>query len=162
MNPRKANRWRTACRPRDRRSARHRGGLLGLGVAAGVVGASGWRPWGGPADNAPLVAYLPEVRLAVGQSRVIHAERGDCGKLPREWRDVVGGLPTSLIGTFSDGGLVRRHSMFCKGVTPARGIRFTATAPGTEEMYVTGDYMKITVVDSGTEPSTQGTGAPDG
>ncbi len=37
--------------------------------------------------------------------------------------------------------------MFCKGVTPARGVRFTAKAPGTEEMYVVGDYMKITVVD---------------
>lgn len=54
--------------------------------------------------------------------------------------------------------------MFCKGVTPARGVRFTATAPGTEEMYVIGDYMKITVVDEasltdvtpeGNEPEVQ-------
>lgn len=50
-------------------------------------------------------------------------------------------------GAFSDAGVVRRYSMFCEGVTPAQGIRFTATAPGTEEMYVAGDYMKVTVVD---------------
>ena len=93
----------------------------------------------------------------MGQSQVIHGERGDCGKLPREWRDVRGHLPTSPLGEFSDGGLVRRHSMFCKGTTPARGIRFTATKAGIEEMYVTGDYMKIIVVERSSDtPSVDG------
>lgn len=121
--------------------------LFGLGVLAGRLWDSEWRPWRTEVDDAPLITYLPEVRLVVGQSRIIHGERGDCGKRPRDWRDVWGNLPSSRIGDFSDAGVVRRYSMFCKGVTPARGIRFTATAPGTEEMYVTGDYMKITVVD---------------
>lgn len=121
--------------------------LFSLGVLAGRLWDPEWRPWRTEVDDAPLITYLPEVRLVVGQSHIIHGERGDCGRLPREWRDVWGNLPSSRIGEFSDAGVVRRYSMFCKGVTPARGIRFTATAPGTEEMYVTGDYMKITVVD---------------
>ncbi|WP_411036052.1 hypothetical protein [Shinella sp. BYT-45] len=122
-------------------------GLFAMGVATGLAWDTQWRPWRTEVDDAPLITYLPEVRLVVGQSRIIHGERGDCGRLPREWRDVWGNLPSSRIGEFSDAGVVRRYSMFCKGVTPARGIRFTAKAPGTEEMYVTGDYMKITVVD---------------
>ncbi|MBD0417233.1 hypothetical protein [Oryzicola mucosus] len=120
--------------------------LFAVGVGTGAIASTGWRPWRTATDDAPLITYLPEVRLVVGQSRIIHGERGDCGQLPREWRDVWGNLPTSRIGEFTDGGLVRRYSMFCKGVTPARGIRFAALSPGTEEMYVTGDYMKITVV----------------
>lgn len=137
--------------------------LFGLGVATGTVAVSGWRPWGGPADDAPFVVYHPQVRLVVGQSMVVHGERGDCGKLPRDWRDVVGHLPTSTLGEFSDGGLVRRHSMFCKGITPARGIRFTATKPGMEEMYITGDYMKILVVareDAAAAEPVSGSGGP--
>lgn len=122
-------------------------GLFSTGVATGLAWDTQWRPWRTEVDDAPLITYLPEVRLVVGQSRIIHGERGDCGRLPRDWRDVWGNLPSSRIGEFSDAGVVRRYSMFCKGVTPARGIRFTAKAPGTEEMYVTGDYMKITVVD---------------
>lgn len=121
--------------------------LFCLGALTGRLWDSEWRPWRTEVDEAPLITYLPEVRLVIGQSRIIHGERGDCGRLPRDWRDVWGNLPSSRIGEFSDAGVVRRYSMFCKGVTPARGIRFTATAPGTEEMYVTGDYMKITVVD---------------
>lgn len=124
-------------------------GLFLLGIAVGVAWDTEWRPWRTEADNAPLITYLPEVRLVVGQSRIIHGERGDCGRLPRDWRDVWGNLPSSRIGDFSDAGIVRRYSMFCKGATPARGVRFTAKAPGTEEMYVIGDYMKITVVDEG-------------
>ncbi|WP_374788880.1 hypothetical protein [Brucella oryzae] len=122
-------------------------GLFSMGVAVGIAWDTEWRPWRTEVDDAPLITYLPEVRLVVGQSRIIHGERGDCGRLPRDWRDVWGNLPSSRIGDFSDAGIVRRYSMFCKGVTPARGVRFTAKAPGTEEMYVVGDYMKITVVD---------------
>lgn len=133
-------------------------GLFSLGVATGLAWDSEWRPWPTDVDNAPLISYLPEVRLVVGQSRIIHGERGDCGKRPREWRDVWGNLPSSRIGDFTDAGVVRRYSMFCKGVTPARGVRFTAKAPGTEEMYVVGDYMKITVVDESSLTTVSPTG----
>lgn len=121
--------------------------LFLVGMGAGVLVASDWRPWGGPADAAPMIRYDPELRMTVGESRVIHGERGDCGKLPREWDDLQNSLPASALGTFSDGGLVRRNSKYCKGVTPARGIRFTATKPGTELMHITGDLIKMTVVE---------------
>jgi len=135
-------------------------GLFAMGLATGLAWDTQWRPWRTAVDDAPLITYLPEVRLVVGQSRIIHGERGDCGRLPREWRDVWGNLPSSRIGEFSDAGVVRRYSMFCKGVTPARGIRFTAKAPGTEEMYVTGDYMKITVVDEASLTAASGDAGP--
>ncbi len=119
--------------------------VFGLGIAIGNVWASGWRPWGGPADDAPLVVYKPEVFMTVGESKIIHAERGDCGRLPRDWQDVAGDLPGPALGTFSDGGLAQRNSIFCKGRTPARAIVFNAERPGVEEFRIQGDHMKVTV-----------------
>jgi hypothetical protein len=122
--------------------------LLMLGVAIGSIWSSGWRPWGGLADHAPLVVYKPEVWMAVGESKVIHAERGDCGRMPREWIDVVSSLPPAALGTFSDGGLARRNSKFCKGMTPARAIIFTARQEGVEEFNIEGDLLKVTIADA--------------
>jgi len=122
--------------------------LFSLGVGTGWLMASDWRPWGGPADGAPLVAYTPEIQMAVGESRVIHAERGDCGRLPRDWPDVAGALPASFTGVFSDGGLARRNSKFCGGDTPARAIVFTAERPGIEEFLIQGDFFKVTVAEA--------------
>ncbi len=118
-----------------------------LGMATGAMLTSDWRPWGRPAENVPFVVYQPELQMTVGESRIIHGERGDCGKMPREWSDVWNGLSPSALGTYSDGGLVRRNSKYCKGITPARGIRFTATTPGTETLHVSGDMIKLTVVE---------------
>lgn len=128
--------------------------LFGLGLGTGMLFSSDWRPWGGPADNAPLIAYTPEVEMTVGESRVIHAERGDCGKLPREWPDVAGSLPASFTGVFSDGGLARRNSKFCGGETPARAIVFTAHSPGVEEFLIQGDFFKVTVAEAASLPAT--------
>lgn len=119
--------------------------MFALGLGAGLLINSDWRPWGGPADHAPLVTYTPEVRLAVGERKVIYAERGDCGKLPRDWPPLAAGLPASQLGTFSDGGLARRNSKFCGGITPARAIVFNAKAAGNEEFLIQGDYFNITV-----------------
>lgn len=128
--------------------------LFGLGLGSGVMLASDWRPWAGPADHAPLIAYTPEVEMTVGESRVIHAERGDCGKLPRDWPDVAGNLPAAQTGVFSDGGLARRNSKFCGGATPARAIVFTAQRPGVEEFLIEGDFFKVTVAEAETTPET--------
>lgn len=120
--------------------------LLCIGVAAGaVLGASGWRPWAGPADNAPIIAFNPKIDMKVGESRPIYAERSDCGKLPRDWAEVRAELPFARTGEFSDGGLARRFSKFCKGLTPARAIVFTATKAGIEEFEIQGDFFKMTV-----------------
>ena len=122
--------------------------LLALGAAAGHVRGTGWRPWSGPADNAPLVVYKPQVYLKVGQSKTIHAERGNCGELPRDWPDVADDLPPSALGSFSDGGLARRNSKFCKGTTPARAIVYTAAKAGIEELMIQGDFLKVTVAEA--------------
>lgn len=128
--------------------------LFGLGLGTGVMLASDWRPWGGPADNAPLIAYTPEVEMTVGESRVIHAMRGDCGKLPKDWPEVAGSLPASYTGVFSDGGLARRNSKFCGGDTPARAILFTAERPGVEEFLLEGDFFKVIVAQADDAPET--------
>lgn len=120
--------------------------LLAAGAMAGaLVTASGWRPWAGPADHAPIVPFNPVVTMKVGDMRPIYAERGDCGKLPRDWEMVESDLPSLRTGTFSDGGLARRFSKFCQGLTPARAIVFTATTPGVEEFEIQGDFFKMTV-----------------
>lgn len=124
------------------------GTMLVLGAVLGAaITASGWRPWAGPADNAPIVPFKPVVTMKVGDSRPIYAERGDCGELPRDWSFVETDLPTLRTGSFSDGGLARRHSKFCHGLTPARAIVFTAERPGIEEFEIQGDFFKMTVTE---------------
>ena len=122
--------------------------LLALGALGGHVWGAGWRPWSGRADNAPLVVYKPQVYMKVGQSKTIHAERGNCGELPRDWPDVADDLPPSALGSFSDGGLARRNSKFCKGTTPARAIVYTAAKAGMEELMIQGDFLKVTVAEA--------------
>lgn len=116
-------------------------------VAGGGVVASGWRPWAGPADNAPIIPFRPKITMKLGETRPIYAVRGDCGLLPDEWQEISLDLPTVRTGNFSDGGLARRHSKFCQGLTPARAIHFTATAAGMEEFEIQGDFFKMTVTD---------------
>jgi hypothetical protein len=84
--------------------------------------------------------------MKVGESRPIYAVRGDCGKLPSDWNEMLPDLPSVKTGTLSDGGLARRHSKFCQGLTPARAIRFTAATAGTEEFEIQGDFFKMTVL----------------
>lgn len=117
------------------------------GVLGSLITISDWRLWPGPADNAPIVPFKPLVTMRVGEARPIYAERGDCGKLPRDWPLVEADLPALRTGTFSDGGLARRHSKFCQGLTPARAIIFTAMEPGVEEFEIQGDFFKMTVTE---------------
>lgn len=120
--------------------------MLLLGAVAGsMITASGWRPWGGPADGKPIIPFNPVVNMKLGDSRAIYAVRGDCGKLPPEWNAI--NLPMPRTGALSDGGLARRYSKFCEGVTPARAIVFSAKVAGVEEFEIQGDFFKMTVVD---------------
>lgn len=122
--------------------------LFCCGVAlGGSVTASNWRPWAGPADNAPIIPFRPNITMKVGESRPIYAVRGDCGKLPSDWQEMLPDLPSVKTGTLSDGGLARRHSKFCQGLTPARAIHFTATLAGIEEFEIQGDFFKMTVLE---------------
>lgn len=116
-------------------------------LAGGGVVASGWRPWAGPADNAPIIPFRPDITMKRGETRPIYAVRGDCGELPKDWADLLPDLPETRTGSLSDGGLARRHSKFCQGLTPARAIRFTASVVGTEEFEIQGDFFKMTVTE---------------
>ncbi|MFC3073719.1 hypothetical protein ACFOHH_11460 [Shinella pollutisoli] len=115
-------------------------------VAAELYRAAPWH-WFYAVQKPPLIVWRPHVSLMVGESLVIHGERGDCGKPPPDWEYVLTRLPISRIGTFSDGGIVRRNSNFCRGETPARAVTFTAGKPGVEELLVLGDVMRVTVAE---------------
>jgi hypothetical protein len=124
--------------------------LVGLVFfCGGVLASEVYRaePWLSlwPEPKAPLIVLRPHVSLQVGESIVIHGERGDCGKPPPDWEYVLTRLPISRIGSFSDGGVVRRNSNFCRGETPARAVTFTASRSGVEELLVLGDVMRVTV-----------------
>lgn len=121
--------------------------LLCIGGATGAaITASGWKPWGGPADGTPIIAFRPEQKFEVGESRPMYAVRGDCGKLPPDWATIAAGLPYPTLGKLSDGGLAQRNSKFCKGLTPAQAIVFTAEKAGVEEFEIQGDFFKMTVL----------------
>jgi hypothetical protein len=104
--------------------------------------------WMNVVQKPPLIVLRPHVSMIVGESLVIHGERGDCGKPPPDWEYVLTRLPVSRIGSFSDGGIVRRNSNFCRGETPARAVSFTAVKAGVEEFLVLGDVMRVTVADA--------------
>jgi CubicO group peptidase (beta-lactamase class C family) len=95
--------------------------------------------------GAQRIPYKRYVTLSVGQSTVIHGARGACGEAPPDWEEVIRGLPLSLIGSYSDGGLGVRRSRSCGGPTPARAVKFTAEKAGSEQIVLYGDPINITV-----------------
>lgn len=120
--------------------------LFLAGVLAGMAFTTpGWRPWGGMADHTPIIRFEPLVTMKVGESRPIYAYRGDCGRLPPAWEHIEAELPSPSLGSLSDGGLARRNSKFCQGLTPAQAIVFSASTAGVEEFKIQGDFFKMTV-----------------
>lgn len=115
-------------------------------LASELYRAEPWH-WFYTVQKPPLIVWRPHVSLVVGESLIIHGERGDCGKAPPDWEYVTTRLPISRIGEFSDGGIVRRNSNFCRGETPARAVTFTAQKPGVEELLVLGDIMRVSVAE---------------
>lgn len=99
--------------------------------------------------HLPMIGYDARVKMVVGESRLIHGDRGDCDGPPPDWYYTLPRVPVSSLGTFSDGGLARKLSNDCNAVTTVRAVRFTATSPGAEEIELLDDYMKIVVTDVG-------------
>lgn len=96
--------------------------------------------------SGATIPYLDKVSLGVGQATVIHGARGSqCGQQAPDWEQIAATLPPSVTGKFSDGGLGVRFSQRCGGDTPARAIRFTATKPGSEQLRLFGDPVRIEV-----------------
>ncbi|MDR7035167.1 hypothetical protein [Mesorhizobium sp. BE184] len=97
----------------------------------------------------PMIGYDARVRMVVGESRLIHGDRGDCDGRPPDWYYTLPRVPVSALGTFSDGGLARKMSNFCNRVVEVRAVRFTATDAGMEEIRLLDDFMKIEVTGAG-------------
>jgi hypothetical protein len=101
-----------------------------------------------PNAHLPMIGYNSRVVMAVGESRLIHGDRGDCyGGLLPDWAYTQQRVPASRLGSFSDGGLARKMSNFCNAVVPVRAVRFTASTAGVEEVRLLDDFVKIVVVD---------------
>lgn len=104
----------------------------------------------GPA-TAQDIKYHRSVTLSVGQSIVLKGVRNsNCGTRAPSWQSIAKKLPASRLGTYSDGGTGTVKSNHCfntYGVhyVPARGVRFTAKARGTEKLKIFQDPVSITV-----------------
>lgn len=97
----------------------------------------------------PMIGYDARVKMVVGETRVIHGDRGDCGGAPPDWYYILPRVPPSTLGLFSDGGVARKMDNGCNAVVRARAVRFTALTAGSEEIQLLGDYMKIVVTGRG-------------
>ncbi len=121
----------------------------GATALAALVAAGAGLVWHDPYGKLPIIGYDAQVRMVVGETRLIHGDRGDCDGHPPDWYYTSPRVPVSTLGTFSDGGLARKMSNFCNAVVPVRAVKFTATAPGTEELRLLDDFIKIVVTDRG-------------
>lgn len=92
-----------------------------------------------------LVRWRRSTELAVGESAVIHGERGACGQQPAPWEETVVHLPSLDFGIWSDGGVGHRVSRACGGPTPVRAIVFTGQGPGLAEFVLFDDAVRISV-----------------
>ena len=124
-------------------------GFLWAGAAAlaALLAATGFR-WllVDPHGNLPMIGYDARVEMRVGESRLIHGDRGKCdGTMLPDWNNTSPRVPESRLGSFSDGGLARKMNNYCNAVVPVRAVKFTAREAGTEEMRLLDDFIKIVV-----------------
>ncbi len=125
--------------------------LMALGLAMMLGGGLAWQSL---AERRaflalPMIGYDARVKMVVGETRLIHGDRGDCGGEPPDWYYILPRVPPSTLGLFSDGGVARKMDNGCDAVVRARAVRFTALSAGSEEIKLLGDYMKIVVTDRG-------------
>lgn len=95
---------------------------------------------------AQTFQYRRDVTLRVGESVILKGVRWDCGNRAPSWRQIAAGIPESSLGRFSDGGAGTTKSNRCNAVVGARGVRFTATKPGSETLTIYDDRIRIRVV----------------
>lgn len=126
--------------------------VLGVGITiAAVTGAR--EP---PSPDLPAVNYNAYVRVALGRSQLIHGDFLDCDGPVPSWEQIAQRVPTTPLGTFSDGGIARKMVNDCGKEMVVRAVMFTGTSVGTEEVRLLDDYMKIEVVEAATGSSTGG------
>ena len=90
--------------------------------------------------------FRQNVTLKVGQSTILKGVRPrNCDDRAPNWGEVRNRLPRSKTGKYSDGGAGTVASDSCGKQVNARGIKFTATKPGTESLNILNDRVNITV-----------------
>jgi hypothetical protein len=91
-------------------------------------------------------AYKRNPTLKVGQTIVLKGVRApDCRGDAPTWATIAPGLPKPKLGKLSDGGAGHTMSNRCKGRVAARGVRYTATTPGTESFTIYDDKFTVVV-----------------
>lgn len=127
--------------------------LLGIGVALSpVLGERRTIP-----ADLPIVNFEGWVRVPVGASVLIHGRLADCDGSPERWDAFADEIPSTRLGTFSDGGLARKVMRKCTSEKIVRGIRFTGVEPGTDGVRLFGDYIRIDVI-AAPQADSRGTG----
>lgn len=123
---------------------------LAMSVAVAVGGLFTWKSLAEQIafERLPMIGYDARVKMVVGETRLIHGDRGDCGGEPPDWYYILPRVPASALGIFSDGGVARKMDNGCNAVIRARAVRFTAKTAGSEEIELLGDYMKIVVTEN--------------
>ena len=93
--------------------------------------------------------------LTVGQTAIVYAVRGkECTDEAPSYDSIRGQLPSTTLGSFTDGGTVQRESGRCAlpnaragqgGWVKARAIAFTASKTGYEILGFYSDRVAVTV-----------------
>lgn len=117
--------------------------LLGSGVVYAAIASGRQAAFLG----LPQVSFEGHVRVPLGASHLIHGAIDACGAAPPDWEDFVADLPATSLGELSDGGLARKVARRCRDEVVVRGVRFTGLEPGTAELTLFGDYIRIDVLD---------------
>ncbi|TKT75009.1 hypothetical protein [Aquamicrobium sp. LC103] len=104
----------------------------------------------------PQVSFEGYVRIPVGTSHLIHGALESCESEAPEWDEIAATLPQTPYGALTDGGLVRKVVRRCTAEKLVRGVRFTGIAPGTAELRLFGDYVKVDVVTIKPEAANEG------
>lgn len=114
-------------------------------LVAALAFASGYWLMQSRADDSRTIGYLPYAELKVGESVIVHAKRGECGKPPPEWYEFAHEVPALQTGRLVDEGLGTSRSNTCGGTTPGRLVRFVAETPGEEEFDLFQRTIKVVV-----------------
>lgn len=100
------------------------------------------------ASDIGRIRYQKNLRLYKGDTVIVHGARGGCGNDAPEWDSVKERMPELKTGTLSDGGTGDRRSRKCGGETPARAVKFHATATGSDSFELFGDDIELEVIDN--------------
>ncbi|MBX3547430.1 hypothetical protein [Chelatococcus sp.] len=96
--------------------------------------------------SAQSITFSRNIALKIGQSVIVHGIRGrTCSDGAPSWSQAKAELPSSSLGSFSDGGVGTRNSRACGGMVPARAVRFKAIRKGSEVLNIQQDPISVTI-----------------